>query len=168
MPTLEDMTPEQRAAAAQLFTFVKANPDIERTIRREAKKKNPAMVAPDLEIEDRLAAQEAKFNETLAADRKERLDALQAERRREAHDKIKAAGLEPDAVEKVMVDENIGNYDTAIKYVAAQKRLAPSTPPSLTPHTLPDNKDLWADRNQWGKTQAFAAINELVAQRKAG
>jgi transcriptional regulator of met regulon len=167
MPTLGDMTPEQRAQAAQLFTFVKANPDIEKEIRRKAKEKNPAMHAPDIEIEQALKKQREEIEAELAKDRQERLDTIKAERRKEAHALIRTAGLDPEAVEKVMVDENIGNYQTAINYILAQKKLAPATPHSMTPHTLPDNKDLWADRNKWSKTQAFAAINEIIAGRKS-
>jgi hypothetical protein len=166
--SLEDMTPEQQTQAAQLFQFVKANPDIEKSLRREAKKKNPNMAAPDIELEQALENQKKEFEEKLAAERKERLDGLQAERRREAHDKIKAAGLDPEKVEKVMVDENIGNYDTAINYLSAQAKLAPGTSRSFTPHTMPDTKELWADRNKFAKTQAFQAINEVIAGRKAG
>lgn len=165
-PTLEQMTPEQQKAAVELFTFVKGNPDIEKTLRRAAKAKNPAMNAPDIELEDALAAQRKEFETQLAAERKERLDGLQETRRAEAHKKIRDAGLDPEKVEKLMVDENIGNYDTAIRYLTAQNKLAPATPPTMTPMQMPDTKDLWADRNKFAKDTAFKAVNELISQRR--
>jgi hypothetical protein len=168
MPSLEDLTSEQQAQAIRLFEFVQGNPDVAKDIRRAAKAKNPSMNAPDLDLEDRLEAQRKEFDEKLAADRKERLDALQAQRRTEAHQRIKDCGLSPDEVEKVMVDENIGNYDTAIKYVRAQKALAPATPESITPMTMPDTKELWADKIKFARSEAFAAVNELKAQRRTG
>jgi hypothetical protein len=168
MPSLEEMTPEQQKAAADLYSFVKGNPDVEKTLRRAAKAKNPTMNAPDLDLEEALNKQKIEFEEKLAAERKERLDGIQATRRSEAHAKIREAGLDPDKVEKAMVDENIGNYDTAIKYLTAQNKLAPSTPHTMTPMQMPDTKDLWADRNKFAKTTAFEAVNELISKRRAG
>jgi hypothetical protein len=168
MASLEDLTPEQQEQAMRLFSFVKANPDIEKSIRREAKRKNPNMSAPDIELEEALAKQREEFQKKLDDERSERLSLLQQERRNEAHARIRAAGLNPEEVEKAMVDESIGNYDTAIKYVHAQKQLAPSTPESITPHSLPNDKALWADKNKFARHAAFDAINELKARRVTG
>jgi hypothetical protein len=168
MPSLEELSPEQQDQALKLFAFVKQNPEIEKQIRREAKRKNPTMSAPDIDLEDALAKQKEDFEEKLAAERKERLEFLQSERRKEAHAKVRAAGLDPDEVEKAMVDESIGNYDTAIRYVSAQKKLAPATPESISPMTMPDNKDLWANKEMFARKNAFEAINELKAKRSFG
>lgn len=73
--------------------------------------------------------------------------------------------MNPEEVEKVMVDEAIGSYDTAVKYVRAQKQLAPATPESVTPITMPDGKELWKDKNAFARKSAFEAINELKANR---
>jgi len=166
--SLENLTQEQQEQALRLYSFVKQNPDIEKQIRREAKKKHPNMSAPDIDLEDALAAQRAEFEKKLEEERNERLALLQQERRKEAHQKIQSAGLDPDEVEKAMVDESIGNYETAIRYVRAQKQLAPSTPESVTPMTMPDAKNLWKDKNAFAKSEAFAAINELKANRLGG
>ena len=168
MPSLEELSPEQQDQALKLFAFVKQNPEIEKQIRREAKRKNPTMSAPDIDLEDALAKQKEEFEEKLKAERQERLDFLQSERRKEAHAKVRAAGLDPDEVEKAMVDESIGNYDTAIRYVSAQKKLAPATPESISPMTMPDNKDLWANKELFARRNAFEAINELKAKRSFG
>lgn len=168
MPSLEDLSPEQQDQALKLFAFVKQNPEVEKQIRREAKKKNPNMSAPDIDLEDALAKQRDEFQEKLEAERKERLEFLQSERRKEAHAKIRSAGLDPDEVEKAMVDEAIGNYDTAIRYVSAQKKLAPATPESITPMAMPDNKDLWKNKEMFARKTAFEAINELKAKRSFG
>jgi hypothetical protein len=165
MPGLEDLSPEDKARAYSLFQFLRQNPDVDKQVRRAAKAKNPNLSAPDIELEDALAAQAKNFDDKLAADRKERLDAIQAERRKEAHGRITAAGLKPEDVEKVMVDENIGNYDTAIRYLKAQQQLAPATPASVQPMSMPESKGLWADRNKFAKDTAFEAINELKARR---
>jgi hypothetical protein len=166
--SLENMTDEQREQAVRLFSFVKQNPDIEKQIRREAKKKHPNMQAPDIELEEAMEKQRAEFQEELKKRDQASLDALQAQRRAEAHAKIKSNGLDPEEIEKVMVDENIANYDTAIKYVRAQKQLAPATAESVSPMTLPDTKGLWQDRNGFARKSAFDAINELKSRRVLG
>jgi len=168
MASLEDLTPEQQDQAMRLFSFVKANPDIEKNIRREAKKKNPNMAAPDIELEDALAKQREEFQAELKKRDEASLSQLHVTRRAEAHARIKSAGLDPEEVEKTMVDASISNYDTAINYVRAQKQLAPATPESITPMSLPSGKDLWANKNEFAKRTAFDAINELKAGRRLG
>ena len=63
MSSLEDLSPEQQDQALKLFAFVKQNPEVEKQIRREAKKKNPNMSAPDIDLEDALARQREEFQD---------------------------------------------------------------------------------------------------------
>jgi hypothetical protein len=165
MASLEDMSPEHQEQAVKLFSFVNSNPDVAKMVRKEAKKRNPNMQTPDLDLEDRLEAQKAEFDARLAKQDEERLAEIQTRQREEAHKRIRDAGFEPDAIEKIMVDERIGSYDTAIKYARAQRQLAPATPELRTPMTMPDTKELWADKNAWSKSAAFDAVNELKAKR---
>ena len=168
MASLEDLSPEQQEQALRLFSFVKQNPEIEKSIRREAKKKFPNMAAPDLELEEALAKQKEEFEAKLRERDEQATARMLQQRRAEAHEKIRSAGLEPDEVEKLMESESIGNYDTAIKYAKAQKSLAPPTPEAVTPMSLPSGKDLWADKNKFARSAAFEAINELKASRGFG
>jgi hypothetical protein len=165
MSELEGMSDEQREQAARLFKFVKANPGLEKDIRRQAKKLNPSMSAPDIDLEDQLAAQAEKFAKELK-DRDER-DLLNQQRslRADAHTRCRDAGLDPAVVEKCMVDDNIANYETAIKYLSAQAQLAPATHDSITPMSLPDTKGLWENKVQFGRTTAHEAINDLRTGR---
>jgi hypothetical protein len=165
MSELEGMSAEQQEQAARLFKFVKANPTIEKDIRRQAKKLNPTLAAPDIELEDALTAQAADFDKRLKErDERDQLQQQQA-RRSEAHVRCREAGLDPAVVEKCMVDDNIVNYDTAIKYLQAQAQLAPATHDSITPMSLPDTKGLWENKVQFGRTTAHDAINDLRSGR---
>jgi hypothetical protein len=165
MASLEDLTPEQQQAAVNLLNFVNKNPDIAKTIRRKAKEQDPNFRAPDIEMEDKLAEQEAAHKKEIERLDSERLEDLKTRRRAEAHDRIRAAGLVPEDVEKVMVDQKIGDYDTAIRYVQQERALAKPTAESLSPHSMPDNKDLWKNRNVYARTEAFSAINDLRSGR---
>ena len=167
MASLEDLTPEQQQAAVNLLNFVNKNPDIAKTIRRKAKEQDPNFRAPDIEMEDKLAEQEASHKKEIERLDKERLEDLQVRRRAEAHDRIRSAGLNPEDVEKVMVDQKIGDYDTAIRYVQQERALAKPTASDMSPHSMPDNKDLWKNRNAFARTEAFAAINDLRSGRVA-
>jgi uncharacterized membrane protein len=146
---LEDMTPEHQAQAVKLFSFVNANPDVAKQIRRAAKEKNPTMQTPDLDLEDRLEAQAKEQREALEKLRQEQMEYVRAERRKEAHAKIRSAGLDPEAVEKVMVESSISDYDTAVNYIRAQKQLAPATPEMRSPLQMPDTKELWKDHRNF-------------------
>jgi hypothetical protein len=163
----DDLTPEQQAQAAKLFSFVNANPDVQKMVRKEAKKRNPIMQAPDLELEERLEATEKKLLEAQEKQALEQTNYIREQARKEAHAKIRSAGFEPEAIEKIMVDEDIANYDTAIKYATQAKQLAPASNPSegRTPMTLPDTDLLWKDHRKFASVQAHEAINELKAQR---
>ena len=165
MASLEDMTPEQQDQALKLFSFVNANPDVAKMVRKEAKKRNPNMQAPDLEVEEQLEALRAETRESLQKAEEERLADIKTRQRAQAHQMIRDAGFEPDAIEQIMVEESIGNYETAIKYARAQAQLAPATPEMASPFSMPDTKDLYADRNKWARNTAFEAINELKQKR---
>jgi hypothetical protein len=165
MASLEDLSPAEQQAAANLLAFVNKNPDIAKQIRRKAKEQDPNFRAPDIEMEDKLEEQQKAHREEIARLDKERLEDLQVRRRAEAHDKIRAAGLTPEDVEKVMVDQKIGDYDTAIRYVQQERALAKPTAESMSPHSMPDNKDLWKNRNAFARTEAFSAINDLRSGR---
>ena len=131
-----------------------------------AREKNPNMPIPDSDVlEEKVQSEIDTLREELKKRDEQQLQTLQEQRRAEMHNRIKDAGLEPEEVEKIMIDEKIGNYDTAIKYVKQMRELAPVTPEAITPMSLPTGKDLWTDKNRWAKTQAFEAMNELKAKR---
>ena len=167
MASLEDLSPAEQQAAANLLAFVNKNPDIAKQIRRKAKEQDPNFRAPDIEMEDQLAAQDAAHKKEIERLENSQLEALQSRRRAEAHDRIRAAGLVPDDVEKVMVDQKIGDYDTAIRYVQQERALAKPTAAEMAPHSMPDNKDLWKNRNAFARSEAFSAINDLRSGRVA-
>lgn len=159
--SLEDLPPEQQLQARRLFDFVKANPTVEKDIRRAARKINPNMAAPDLDLEDALARQREESDAKIKALEDANLETLRATRRGEAHAKCKAAGFDPEAIEKIMVDEHIGSYETAINYARGQSVLAPSSNASIQGHSLPEDASLWKDKNNFARRAAHDAINEL-------
>jgi hypothetical protein len=163
---LEDLSESDQAKALALYQFVQGNPDVAKQVRKLAREKNPNMPVPETDvIEDRFSSEIDSLRAELKKRDQEATENLQAQRRAEAHSKIRSHGLDPDDVEKTMIANKIGDYDVAIKFIKQERELAPATPESVTPMSMPDSKDLWADRNRWAKSQAFEAINELRRNR---
>ena len=166
MASLEELSDSDQQKALALFNFVQTNPDVARELRKKAREKNPSMPVPDSDVlEDRFNAEIERLNKELAKRDEESRDQLQAQRRAEAHALCRDAGFEPDDVEKAMIDNKIGDYKVAIRFLRQERELAPPTPESVTPMQMPNIKDLYSNKNQWAKNEAFAAINELKAKR---
>jgi hypothetical protein len=163
--SLEELTDDQRNSIALKKLF--NHPELGMEAKRLYKKVVPDARFPDLEIADRLAADKQSTDKEVN-DLREKVQLMEIQARRTGeHAKIREAGLDPNVVEKVMTDEKISSYDTAIKYLQAQQRGAPSTPASITPIRMPDNlSEIQKDPRKWAQKTAHDAINELISQRR--
>jgi hypothetical protein len=165
MASLENMSEAERNSAA--LKRMMNHPELGLEAKRLWKKIEPTANFPDLDMRDQLDA----VNKT-NADKIEALENQMRERdvlaRREAnHALIRDAGLDVEQVEKVMTDEKILNYGTAIKYLKGQSALAPPTPQAITPIRMPDNmKEIQKNPVGWARTEAHNALNELIAKRR--
>lgn len=166
MASLEDLNEADAAKAYALYQFVQSNPDVARDLRKKAREKNPSMPVPDSDVlEDRFNAEIERLNAELKKRDEEANEALKSQRRAEAHAKIREQGFDPEEVEKAMVDNKIGNYDVAVKFLRQERELAPATPQAVTPMQMPNVKDLYTNRNSWARNEAFEALNELRRNR---
>ena len=164
MASLEEMTPEQRDANALRRLF--NHPELGIKAKRLYKELDPKANFPDLDIDDRITAATKSQAEKIEALEQQAREGEVLRRREVNHAMIRAAGLDVEQVEKVMTDEKILKYETAINYVKGQSALAPPSPQSVTPIRMPDNlKDIQKNPTAWARNEAFAAINELKAKR---
>jgi hypothetical protein len=164
MASLEEMTPEQRDANALRRLF--NHPELGIKAKRLYKELDPKANFPDLDIDDRITAATKSQAEKIEALEQQAREGEVLRRREANHAMIRAAGLDVEQVEKVMTDEKILKYETAINYVKGQSALAPPSPQSVTPIRMPDNmKDIQKNPAAWARNEAFAAINELKAKR---
>ena len=163
---LEDLSEADQAKALALYNFVQGNPDVAKTVRKLAREKNPNMPVPDTDVlEDKFQSEVEALRAELKKRDEQATEHLQSQRRAEGHAKIRSQGFDPEDVEKAMIANKIGDYDVAVKFLRQERELAPATPESVTPMSMPDNKELWSDKNRWAKSQAFEAVNELRAKR---
>jgi hypothetical protein len=165
--SLEDMTEAERNS--EILKRLMNHPEVGREAKRLWKKVEPRANFPDLDLEDQVSAATKALNEKVEKLEQERIEDRVRANREANHKRVRDAGFEVEQVEKVMTDEKIANYDTAIKYLQGQSALAPPTPEAVTPIRMPDNlKDIQKNPAQWARNEAFKAINELKAQRAIG
>jgi hypothetical protein len=163
MADLENLSEEERNRLALFANRLLSDPEASKDVRRIAKRLDPKFQAPDIDLDDRIdavKAEEAKKREAL----EEKLMADQLERKREReHQKVRAAGEDPEYIEKIMTDQRIGSYETALKIAKLEKQTAMPTAPRDRAQVLPsgeESKVLWKDPKKWARDQAFAFINE--------
>jgi hypothetical protein len=123
----------------------------------------------ELDINDRFVAQETssnkKIDELTGELRAERLDRARTEKKRE----LQALGYDIVAVEKVMTDNGISNYEAAMKVMKAESMLAAPTPGHHkgATHMPSDMKEISKNPTQWARDKAAEILNEMQAARPA-
>jgi len=170
MAGLEDLTPEQRAQL-NLVQLLLSDPETSKQTRRLAKKLKPELQFSDLDMEDRINKEREKssseIRELQEQIRKDKFEAA----RNAAHAKLRERNLDPAAVEKVMTENGIANYDLAVEILEARAQAAAPTPDDLTPLTLPTGSeggsDLWKDPKGFATRTAYAVLNGFRKNRAA-
>jgi hypothetical protein len=164
MSSLENQTQEQRESAALRKLF--NHPEFGREAKRLYKKVEPTAKFDEIELEDKIAAEAKKQQEKIESLEQQMMERDVRDRRAANHRMIEEAGLSVEAVEKVMTEEKILKYETAINYLKGQSALAPPTPQNVTPIRMPDNMaEIQKNPSAWARGEAFKAINELRAKR---
>jgi flagellar biosynthesis/type III secretory pathway protein FliH len=161
--SLEGKTPEEIEKLANFANTILTK------ARKEtlhlAKKVDPTFTSPELEIDEKIEAATAKLNEQNAELTKQIL-AEKIERSRESKKaELKAAGYDIEAVEKVMTDNGISNYEGAVKLMKAEAVLAPSSPPSRESRMPTNFKDIQKNPTAWARDEAHKAVDELMRAR---
>jgi hypothetical protein len=168
MADLENLSEEERNRLALFANRLLSDPSASKEVRRIAKKLDPKFQAPDIDLDDRINA----VREEESAKRKELEDKLladQLDRKREReHAKVRASGEDPEYIEKIMTDQRIGSYDTALKIAKLEKQTATPTSPQTRANMLPsgdDAKALWKNPRKWAQDQAYAEIDRIKRER---
>lgn len=163
---MSEESEEARQAAA--LRKLLNHPEVGMEAKRLYKKITPDARFPDLEMEERLAAQRTEFQEKLDKQEADRLADLTAQNQRRNHEYVKSEGLDPAEIEKVMGTEKIASYETAVKFVKAQNAATAPTPGSYTPIRMYDKTSDWRkDPKGTALAEAHKAIDELRGRRQA-
>lgn len=160
------------AELAELARSLANNPATRRSFLALVKKQNPNQPIPEIDMEvnlvnfakphlDKIAAME----QDLIKERAER--SIMA--KREALYKKGYSEDDVTAIERMMIEKQIGSHDTAAEFFTSQKKVAEPTPTSFsTTMTLPvagkDVKAAGGIRN-WSLQEAFKASEDIRAGR---
>jgi hypothetical protein len=164
--SLENLTPEQRAKLSFAELLLK-NPDVALEAKKLAKKVNPELRFPDVEQQEAIAAATAdlrKKQEEMA----DQINKDKIERQREAkREDLRRRGIDPDALELYMKENNWWDYDKAEKGFALVNRVAPPTPTNLLNEAAkPDFNRWFKDPNKTAREEAEKYFEERGIVRR--
>jgi hypothetical protein len=125
MPGIEDLSPADQQAH-RLGVLLLKDPEVARQAKRLAKKADPSLRIPEIELEDQIEKANEK-NAEKVAELEQRLIKQDVDNRRAAfRADCKEKGLDPDEVEKIVVAEKCSTA-TAIKIATMQRDTAEPT-----------------------------------------
>ena len=171
--SLEGKTAEEIAALAEFAQNLSANPKTRLGLLHLSKIANPNAVIPEIDIPARVQVQLDEANKKMQ-EQTDKLASFEAERsilaKRQALLETNKLGVESSdipAIEKLMVDKHIPDYETAAEFYAMQQRAATPTPSNpkqtVRDSTMPvmDTKPFKGNINDWARHMATKAIDEL-------
>lgn len=166
--SLEDISLEQRDELALLAKQLAENPSTRKDFLRMTKKVKPDLPIPELEMQDyteqkmsdmenRLMASENKLREKEA---REELD-----KRRQSLIKKGLARDDADVeqIEKIMLEKNISNHETAAEYFDWMKQAAEPTPSGYNPSAISkfDLSKYWKNPQMGARDEAAQALKDI-------
>ena len=167
--SLEDMSNEQTLELAALARQLAENPETRKDFLRLTKKAKPDLPIPELEIEDATTHAVSKAYERVEGleNKMRERDARDSlnERRQSLYKKGFARDeADIEQIEKVMLEKNIPNHETAAEYWKwMQQSAAPTPGTSYNPSTLSkfDLSKFQKNPVAAARDEAFKALNEL-------
>lgn len=166
--SLENMDYEQRDELAALAKRLADNPKTRKSFLRLTKEVNPELVIPELQLEE--------YTEKKVNDAEQRVMQLENKlREKEAREELdrkrnalKTNGLaqsdqDVEEIEKIMLEKNIANHETAAQYWDWMKQSATPTPTGYTPSAIGkfDLSQYWKNPQGAARNEAAKALTEL-------
>lgn len=165
--SLEDLSAEQRAFLAAGELLLK-NPEVAMEAKRLIKKVKPDVHFQDLATHEQIEAStkklredQEKLTESINKDRLERQFA-------ETRARLRAEGIDVEALEAFMKENELYSYEKAAKIYAQVNRPAPPTPHSLLEDmSKPDASAFWKDPVAAARAEAEKYFQErgILRQR---
>jgi hypothetical protein len=170
MPSLEDLTDEQKINLARAANQVMSNPETSREFKRLWQKANPKIKFPELEQEDRFANELKTRDEKIAQLEAQQMEEAAQRNRAIKHQEARARGLDPDEVEKLVVEKKVMDWNAAMDFTEMQHSMAASTPSSAESAMKPMTSiaELWNDPAGWARKETHKAIDDLHKRTGGG
>ena len=171
--SLEDLSFEQRDELAALAKRLADNPATRKDFLRMTKKVNPDLVIPELALEETTEKMMDQANDRvkkledqlMQRDAEEKLE----KKRQALIENGKAASREEVAeIEKIMLEKNIANHETAADYWTWMKQSAEPTPMGYNPSAINkfDLSKYWKNPQMGARDEAAKALQELRGNRR--
>lgn len=171
--SLEGLSADEISRLASISQQVLGNPATRTEALRLLRKVNPNVPLPELDLDERFAAQDKQRKDELAA-----LEAKNTERDLAyARDRRKLSMMEAgtvkntaefEAVEKFAIDNKIGDYDKAAHFFQMSQQVATPTPGTITPMKLPINfEEIGKNPRQWAREEGVKVLNEVRSGKAA-
>jgi len=164
---LNNLSPEYLSKTVDLYQLlIEQNPEIAEQTKRLAKQANPKLRLPEVELADKIAAQDKKFAELAEQRERDLIDQRNAERERMAAERIKASGFTKEEIEKVVTEHDLRGdrmIETAIRLKELERQQAEPGPAELGTNIPGPRNFLPEDMRKMNSGQLRGwAHNELV------
>ena len=166
--SLEDISLEQRDELALLAKQLAENPATRKDFLRMTKKVKPDLPIPELEMQDyteqkmsdmenRLMASENKLRE------KEAREELDKRRQSLIRKGLARDDADVEQIEKIMLEKNISNHETAAEYFDWMKQAAEPTPSGYNPSAISkfDLSKYWKNPQMGARDEAAQALKDI-------
>jgi hypothetical protein len=167
--SLEDMSNDQVNELAALAKQLAENPETRKDFLRLTKKAKPDFSIPELEIEDATTHAVSKAYERVEGIENKMRERDARDSLNERRQSLLKKGFAKDdadieSIEKIMLEKNIPNHETAAEYWKwMQESAAPTPGTSYNPSTLSrfDLSKFQKNPVAAARDEAFKALNEL-------
>ena len=166
--SLEDISLEQRDELALLAKQLAENPSTRKDFLRMTKKVKPDLPIPELERQDYTEKKMSDMeNRLLVSENKLREKDAREELNRRRQSLITKGLARDDAdveeIEKIMLQKNISNHETAAEYFDWMKQAAEPTPSGYNPSAISkfDLSKYWKNPQMGARDEAAQALKDI-------
>lgn len=166
--SLEDISLEQRDELALLAKQLAENPSTRKDFLRMTKKVKPDLPIPELEMQDYTEKKMSDMeNRLMVSENKLREKDAREELNRRRQSLITKGLARDDAdveeIEKIMLQKNISNHETAAEYFDWMKQAAEPTPSGYNPSAISkfDLSKYWKNPQMGARDEAAQALKDI-------
>jgi hypothetical protein len=167
--SLEDIPQEGRDELALIYKTLADHPETRKDILKLTKKVRPDLPIPELEIEERTSQANLELRKEIEMLRNDAMERDAREKLNSRRSTLKQKGLassdeDIDQIEKVMIEQQIPNHETAAQYWQWMKQSATPTP-TTTYNPSPLNgmnlNNFWKNPVRGAREEAAKALMDL-------
>ena len=171
MASLEGLTEEQIRSLASLAKDLTDDVGTRNQFQRLVKQKQPSIIFPELEVEDKVSAATKMLAEQNESLKQELMNDRLARQRREIEGTLsnKYPDLSFKDIEDTMVKHAIGSHESAAMFLANERTLsqpAPEVPGKGGPMMMPSEaRQFFKSPTQVSRKLAHEVVTDLMRQR---